>query len=167
MGFLRFTQKKLINPGLKTLLAIGGWNEGSTVFSDMALTIERRATFIKSAVDMLLNHGFDGLDMDWEYPGGRDDSPGRPEDKENFASLLNEMREEFDKHELMITAAVSAGYETIEQGLDVQTMARTLDLINVMTYDFHGWWPGHEFTGHISPLYGSPEEKQARPKVDP
>ena len=54
----------------------------------MALTPERRATFIASTVDMLKEHGFDGLDLDWEYPGGRSDSPGAPEDKANFASLL-------------------------------------------------------------------------------
>ena len=81
---------KLYNPGLKTLLAIGGWNEGSTTYSDMALTKERRSTFIQSCIDLLLKHGFDGMDMDWEYPGGRDDSAGRPEDKDNFASLLKQ-----------------------------------------------------------------------------
>ena len=149
---------KLYNPGLKTLLAIGGWNEGSTSYSNMALTSERRATFIQSAVDLLLKHGFDGLDMDWEYPGGRDDSEGRPEDKENFGALLREIREEFDKHSLMLTAAVSAGFSTVDQGLDVPTMASTLDYINIMTYDYHGWWKGHAFTGHNSPLYGSPQE---------
>ena len=154
----RFTRMKLYNPGLKTLLAIGGWNEGSTSYSNMALTSERRATFIQSAVDLLLKHGFDGLNMDWEYPGGRDDSEGRPEDKENFGALLREIREEFDKHSLMLTAAVSAGFSTVDQGLDVPTMASTLDYINIMTYDYHGWWKGHAFTGHNSPLYGSPQE---------
>ena len=54
----------------------------------MAKTAERRATFIASTVDMVKEHGFDGLDLDWEYPGGRSDSPGAPEDKANFASLL-------------------------------------------------------------------------------
>merc|ERR1712013_630283 len=156
----RFTRMKLYNPGLKTLLAIGGWNEGSTSYSNMALTSERRATFIQSAVDLLLKHGFDGLDMDWEYPGGRDDSEGRPEDKENFGALLREIREEFDKHSLMLTAAVSAGFSTVDQGLDVPTMASTLDYINIMTYDYHGWWKGHAFTGHNSPLYGSPQEDE-------
>ncbi len=64
---------------------------------------------------MILRHGFDGLDMDWEYPGGRADSLGRPEDKQNFISLLREMRERFDEHGLIITAAVSAEYSTIDQ----------------------------------------------------
>jgi Glycosyl hydrolases family 18 len=49
---------------------------GSEHYSDMALTAEGRATFIDSCVEMLQRHNFDGLDLDWEYPGGREDSPG-------------------------------------------------------------------------------------------
>ncbi len=71
--------------------------------------------------------------------GGRDDSPGFPEDKENHAQLLREMRSEFDKHNLLITAAVSASYATVDYGYDVPTMAQTLDFINLMSYDYHGW----------------------------
>ena len=155
----RFVRMKLYNPGLKTLLAIGGWNEGSTTYSDMALTKERRSTFIQSCIDLLLKHGFDGMDMDWEYPGGRDDSAGRPEDKANFASLLREMRTEFDKEDLMMTAAVSAGYKLIDTSYDIEAMSKSLDFINIMTYDYHGCWEGHDYTGHNSPLFGRPEEE--------
>ncbi len=42
----------------------------------MTLTAEGRTTFIESCVEMVLAHNFDGLDLDWEYPGGREDSPG-------------------------------------------------------------------------------------------
>ena len=68
-AFQRFTGLKVINPQLKTLLAIGGWNEGATKYSQMASTTQRRALFIQSALDMVRAHGFDGLDLDWEYPG--------------------------------------------------------------------------------------------------
>ena len=158
-AFDRFNRLKLYNPGLKTILAIGGWNEGSENYSDMALTQEGRTTFISSCLDMILRHGFDGLDMDWEYPGGRADSLGRPEDKQNFISLLREMRERFDEHGLIITAAVSAGFSTIDQAYDIPAMSELLDYINLMSYDYHGWWEGHAFTGHNSPLYGSPAEE--------
>jgi len=159
-AFDRFTNLKQYNPGLKTILAVGGWNEGSIHYSDMVLTKERRTKFIDSALEMLLKHNFDGLDMDWEYPGGRADSPGRPEDKVNYISLLREMRAKFDEHGLLITAAVSAGFATIDQAYDVPAMAELLDFINLMSYDYHGWWDGHHFTGHNSPLFGNPEEEQ-------
>jgi chitinase len=35
-GFRRFNELKKRNPSLKTLVAIGGWNEGSTTFSSVS-----------------------------------------------------------------------------------------------------------------------------------
>lgn len=54
------------------------------------------------------------LDFDWEYPANREGSS--PEDKQNFVLLLNELRQEFDKHGYLLTAAVGAGVSTIDTG---------------------------------------------------
>ena len=51
----------------------------------MVASIESRLLFVNSVIDFLRKHGFDGLDLDWEYPTRRG---GRPEDKENFAKLV-------------------------------------------------------------------------------
>jgi chitinase len=64
-----FNALKKINPKLKTLVAIGGWNEGSARFSLVASDPQKRGVFAKSARDFVQKYGFDGLDVDWEYPG--------------------------------------------------------------------------------------------------
>jgi chitinase len=77
----RIQKLKKANPSLKTLLAIGGWSFGTQKFKDMAGTRYARQTFIYSAIPFLRDRGFDGLDLDWEYPKGS-------EDKKNYVLLL-------------------------------------------------------------------------------
>ena len=68
-GFLNTSDLKYRNPKLKVTLAIGGWNEGSAKYSKMAKDPQKRSRFIQSVLKMLRDYNFDGLDLDWEYPG--------------------------------------------------------------------------------------------------
>jgi chitinase len=87
----KFNELKLVNPKLKTLAAVGGWNEGSHKFSVAAKDPAMRTRFVKTSMKFLLKHGFDGLDMDWEYPGQREGSDPAV-DKANFVLLLEELK---------------------------------------------------------------------------
>jgi len=151
------------NPNLQLLVSVGGWG-WSGGFSDMALTPESRAVFIESAVDFLVRHDLDGLDLDWEYPG----LPGnnnihRPEDKENFTDLLCECREALnelgagEKHYLLTIAAAS--FQSYLDNTEMEVVAEYLDFINIMTYDFVGEW-GFT-TGHHANLYAPAYNPQA------
>nr|XP_022907377.1 acidic mammalian chitinase-like [Onthophagus taurus] len=144
----RFNNLRLINPELKTLIAIGGWTEGSERYSDMVSTLTTRSIFINSTVEFMETYGFDGFDLDWEYPNKRG---GKPGDKENFIQLLAEMRPVFDERGWLLTAAVNAAYKSVNICYDVVGLNRYLDFINLMTYNLHGSWDN--VTGHNTPLH--------------
>ncbi|XP_063834196.1 probable chitinase 2 isoform X1 [Ostrinia nubilalis] len=154
-NFKNFTSLKEKNPNLKTLVAVGGWNEGSANYSIMAAEPEYRQNFINTSLAMILEYNFDGLDVDWEYPNRRDTVHGE-DDIENFSTLLKELREEFDNYGLLLTVAVSAVEEAAVQSYDVPSVAKYVDYIGVMTYDMHGAWDS--VTGHNAPLFISEGE---------
>ncbi|XP_066255008.1 probable chitinase 2 [Euwallacea similis] len=146
-GYQRITTLKLRYPHLKVSLAIGGWNEGSANYSKLAAEPSRRSKFVSSSVDFIRKYNFDGLDLDWEFPGKRG---GSPDDKLNFLLLVKELKAAFRKYNLLLTAAFGAGKDTIDIAYDVEGLGVYLDFIHVMCYDYHGAWD--QKTGANAPL---------------
>ncbi len=159
-NFNQLNKLKEQHPHLKTLISVGGWT-WSDHFSDVAAGASSRATFVNSCVEFMDTYGFDGIDIDWEYPvgGGEPGNSNRPEDKHNYTLLMQDFRaaldakEATDGQDYLLTIAAPAGYSKIAN-LEPAPLAAALDFINVMTYDFHGAWDSA--TGHNAPMYPTP-----------
>lgn len=85
-----------------------------------------------------------------------DCSKGPDSDKEGFSDLVRELSAVFKPRGLLLSSAVSPSKMVIDAGYDVPVLARYLDWIAVMTYDYHGQWD--KKTGHVAPLYYHPED---------
>lgn len=163
-----FNQLRILkeeHPHLQTLISVGGWN-WSARFSDAALTPDARARFAQSCVAFMARYGFDGIDIDWEYPvgGGLAGNGARPEDKPNFTLLLAELRSALDGQaaadgrDYLLSIAAPAG-PTLYTNLELDKIHPYLDWINVMTYDFH---TGAESTTNFhAPLFPASDDPVA------
>lgn len=55
--------------GIKVSLGLGGWNDSAgDKYSRLVNDPAARARFVDHMIDFLDKYGFDGLDLDWEYP---------------------------------------------------------------------------------------------------
>lgn len=158
-NFSKLNALKQTNPNLKTLISIGGWS-WSGKFSDVALTEASRTTFADSCVNFIVQYGFDGIDLDWEYPvsGGLSTNIKRPEDKQNFTLLLKTLREKLtargliDGKQYLLTIAGGAGSWYLNN-IELSNLQQYLDYANLMTYDIHGTWDG--YTDFNAPLHNN------------
>lgn len=150
----KLNQLKQVNKDLKILISVGGWS-WSKNFSDAALTPASREIFAQSAVDFMIKHKIDGIDLDWEYPGQKgDNNKFRLEDKENFTAVLKLLREKLDdisnmKNQYLLTIATAANQKYLDH-TNMSEAHQYLDFINIMTYDF--FTGGSSQTGHHSNL---------------
>jgi chitinase len=157
------------HPGLRTVLSIGGWGAGG--FSDAALTERSRAAFAEEA--LAAADGFDGIDLDWEFPvsGGPAEVTHRPEDRRNATLLANVLRARLETGKIL-TAALPAGrlqsagpYDPAES-FEIAELAKVLDFVNLMTYDFGtGFSPVATFNAPLAGV-GGPDGNDVTAAVD-
>lgn len=164
-------QYKQQNPNLKVFISVGGWTFPSAMFSKMVSTSTNRAAFISSLQAFMQKYGFDGVDLDWEYPCSQprtdyvkitcsyiklvDDAGGKcPDDTDNFLDLVKELRQALgDKLITVASPAASKDWTHIH----LKEMSDYIDYWHVMTYDYTvSDIPDGTRTAPNSPLYMPP-----------
>ncbi|KAI8570457.1 hypothetical protein RHMOL_Rhmol01G0035500 [Rhododendron molle] len=122
----------------KAILSVGGERADPKRFSDMVSNISSRKNFIDSSIEVARAFGFDGVDLDWEFPQNHD--------VENLGYLLREWRAAVEREArdkgripLLLTAAVPFSANS-NWPFPVDSMKQNLDWINAMCYNYRGSW---------------------------
>ncbi|KAK1276784.1 hypothetical protein QJS04_geneDACA003806 [Acorus gramineus] len=145
------------SPPVMVLLSIGGGGVAA-VFSNMSGAEDTRSRFIRSTIEVARENDVDGFDLDWE-------SPKDAAEMVNLGLLFEEWRAAIDSESatsgqrpLLLTAAVYFSNRFFLPG-DVPryrflfvSIAKNLDWINAMCYDYHGSWDTSA-TGEHAALY--------------
>ncbi|CAG9130954.1 unnamed protein product [Plutella xylostella] len=157
-NFGQLMSLKQARPDLKILPSVGGWTLADPFFffDDKV----KRDRFVGSVKEFLQTWKFfDGVDIDWEFPGGKGANPhlGSEKDGEVYLMLMKELRQMLNelsaetgkKYEL--TSAISSGWDKI-QVVDYGAAQKYMDHIFLMSYDFKGAW-SNDTLGHQAALY--------------
>eukprot|EP00121_Abeoforma_whisleri_P014549 Awhi_evm1s13415 len=132
------------NPNIKTLISIGGWTFSTDpatkhIFPLAASSDVYRRLLCRNLINFSRQHGFDGIDLDWEYP--------EVSHRNDFTELLKVCQEEISNEAsqngmvpLQLSIAVAASHTTTPVIYDINEIHKYLDFINLMSYDLHGSW---------------------------
>ncbi|KAJ0029967.1 hypothetical protein Pint_12484 [Pistacia integerrima] len=143
------------NLPIKILLSIGGGGNDPDVFSKMATTKETRATFINSTIEIARKYGFDGVDLDWEFPANDQDMSNLGLLFRQWRKALNHEARTSRNSRLLLTAAVYYASKFTTYGeprsYPADAVKNYVDWVSPMCFDYHGSW--ENFTGIQAALY--------------
>lgn len=128
--------------GAKVCISLGGWSYGDipleATFREATDTPEKIASLAGEICDMAQQFGFDGVDVDWEYPRTNDGS------KAQYEALIDLLHRQLKPKGMLLTAAVFGGVnaenEPVRSVCEAQDRPSfdKLDWLNLMAYDCDG-----------------------------
>ncbi len=129
--------KKAHNDNCKVFIAVGGWSYNNvplqSAFEEAAGNPETRRKLVESIVKTVEDYGFDGVELDWEYPNSAS--------AKNYESLILELDKKLETRGKQLTAALNGAWSQTE-GPEVSkhvsdNCLKAFDFINVMSYDMN------------------------------
>lgn len=124
--------------GIRVCICITGYGSETKAFSDAASTSEGRVKLAKSIVNAIEEYHFDGIDIDWEYPGSY-----RPvsQDRRNHALFMEELYRQVKSanSDYIVSGALpsSSSNNGLISRYDMSTLVNCMDYIHLMTYDMN------------------------------
>ncbi len=139
------------NQGLKVVASVGGWGLDAPI-RQLAADTAARHRFVRNLTAFCISNGYDGADIDYEYPKNATD-------RDNFRLLIHDLRQSFDAAgpSLLLSIAAPGGWWS-GQWFDVKGMDPDLAWIGIMTYDYYGNW--NTKAGPNAAIYSSPQNDQ-------
>ena len=147
-----FLEKALLDKGhkngVKVMLLLGG------DFTGLEATAAGLATLLKNVHAFIMEYGYDGIDIDWEYPTSTEDTA-------LFHSLMLGLRSVLPTPQYIISADVAPWGGS---GYDFPDTKFIVDYFNVMTYDCAGpWTDSAQLNSAIYPDPNDPEPYNCEP----
>lgn len=145
--------------GIRVLLCTGAYGAACQVYSDAASTEEGRKKLAANLVAKVVEYGFDGIDVDWEYPG-YESTRSLEEDRANYTLLMQEIRDQLDEinPDYLLTAAIPGGSDGWRR-FELKKLNDIFDYIHLMTYDLQSSAKVSHHTpllySDVSTVYGS------------
>lgn len=138
----------------KVLLSLGG-AESDALLAPVAADPQKLARFIDEIIAYVVDHGYDGVDVDWEFPDSEASAAGMIKLVQGLDLALQQLEQETGRDYLM-TRAVGGGWAYTH--IPTEIFVDHFDFLNVMCYDNAGPW--EEIAGHHSVLNPSPQAQR-------
>lgn len=153
----RFFEIKKHHRQIKVSMSIGGWSNGEN-FKKGTNSEAKLKKFVDSALDKMVQYGFDGIDLDWEYPETKKEAGVLLQIMRNLRIGMRDLEREkgLEKDSYLLTIA-SPAFEEKLKNFQIQAMDTYLSFWNLMTYDFAGEWS--EKAGYHCNLYKKSEDE--------
>lgn len=133
--------RRQFSPGTAIMVAIGGWGD-TVAFSQAAASEASRYLFSQNVNAMIQATGADGVDIDWEYPGGNGEDykivPNAQKEWEiaAYPQLLSAIRRAIGPSKLMSAAVPGLRRDMLAFNREtIPSISESLDFFNIMTYD--------------------------------